>query len=112
MSGPSAGWYDPVLATIKKPVYQSVKGEPKIASVDTVCQRHIRFPRMQNGRETVLQGVTNSVQTVFIRMRRDRVTETILPNMQIIHRGTTYGILAPYQVDYQQDELEFVCNAK
>lgn len=109
MSGPSAGYYDPVQASIRRQSRTQAGGEPVHGTPTEVCKRYIRFPRNIIGREQLLQGQTTSSTQLYIRVRRDSVTDTILPDDEIWHRGRVYGILAIMGLDYALDELEFQC---
>lgn len=109
MSGPSAGWFDPIDAVFKAPSYGVKHGEPSNSVPVDFFKGPIRFPRNQFGREQIIQNQTVSTNSVFIRVRRNRITEQITAEMTIHHRGKVYGIIAPYTADYLTDELEFVC---
>lgn len=113
MSHPSAGWYEGLYASILQPPVALVKGEPVAPKPEnwTVLFTGIpiRFPRNQFGNERNLQTQTTSVNAVYIRMRRNSLTEQIKPNMKIKHGNDYYGITSKPRLDTQFDELEFLC---
>lgn len=113
MSHPSAGWYEGLYASIIQPPVAIVKGEPvapKVSDWPTLYTGiPIRFPRNQFGWERGIQTQTTSVNAVYIRMRRNSLTEQITPQMKIKHGRDIYGITAKPRLDSQTDELEFLC---
>jgi hypothetical protein len=103
-----AGRFEPVRADIYSIVTAYENREP-IQTLSLLCRRHIRFPQqIRTGYESQVSHQTQSVGQILIRMRRDPVTETLDPTMEIHHRGSIYGIISPSPIP-QRDELEWLC---
>lgn len=104
-----AGLYDPVKATIYKQVTTYSNNEP-IRTPTQLCQRAIRFPKVFDiqGGEQLNRHLMISTGLITIRLRKDSITTTIDPSMEIHHRGRIFGIVKPNPI-MDLDELEFLC---
>lgn len=110
-TGPAIGEYDCKKAVINEMVRtKTIEGDPVITPT-LFIKRYPKFRSQNSGRELQEGGQTLSVTALYIRFRRDSATLLIDPSMQIVHRGVTYGILAPNPIDYGTGELEFLCQA-
>lgn len=110
-TGPAAGEYDPVRASIIHQVRtQSASNEAKITPVE-FTKRHIKVRSQNSGREVQVETQATSYNVSYLRMRRDSVTEQIKPDWEIHHRSGTWKIIAPNPIDYATGELEFICQA-
>lgn len=111
----TAGNYDPLRATIYRPVTtcdETTNNEP-IQTTEIFCRRHIRFPRdITFGVERPIQHNTQAYGQTRIRMRRDQTTINIDPSMEIHHNNRVYGIIVPATIPVEQDEVEFLCQYK
>lgn len=105
-----AGKYHPIPAKVYSRTTVRTGGEPvQTLATTPYCQVFIRFPWMARyGFEQPNQKQQTSYGQIIIRMRRNTKTILIVPEMEIHHNGSVYGIVSPQPI-MDQDELEFLC---